>query len=202
MQILDLPIKRYIIFYFLQFSENQRLKNDDVSMMSAKNNSHVDHEFVVSARNWTRGLAILARGEVEEHGERRLGPYGRRSMAGGDHGAAAAAVHGDGSGQRGRRKKEVSGRTASSPGARRAGRRGVGTSGTTAMVLGRRRQWRRGTGRWRRTSASRVDCCGGEVEELEEELVAASSWLRVAGVAGGHDGRDRKSTRLNSSHPV
>ena len=82
----------------------------------------------------------------------------------------------------------MSRRTAASPRARRGRRRGVGWTGSTGIGPGGRRPRLTGRGRRRRLRLSRVDCLLGEVEELEAEPVAASSWLRVAGGGGVHDG--------------
>ena len=46
---------------------------------------HVEHEFLVSVRNWEAALALRDRGGGEEYRGVAVGPYGRRSMAG-DHG--------------------------------------------------------------------------------------------------------------------
>ena len=58
------------------------------------------------------------------------------NMAGGDHGAAAAAVHGDGSGQRGRRREKRCRGTSGSPGSSCRGRRSKGRSAGGDLVLG------------------------------------------------------------------
>ena len=49
----------------------------------------VDQESVAFGQNWLRGTAALARGEVEESGGWRNGPFGRRKLAGG-HGSGGA----------------------------------------------------------------------------------------------------------------
>ena len=60
------------------------------SVTSPMNCGHVEDEFVVSARNWTRGSAALGRGEgVEPRGSGGMGPNGHRSTTG-DHGRGGA----------------------------------------------------------------------------------------------------------------
>ena len=66
--------------------------------------------------------------------------------AGGDHGAVAAAVHGDGVVQRGRRKKERRASTVCSPGMREGARRRRGQPvATTIVPVGRRTEGRKTT---------------------------------------------------------
>ena len=133
-------------------------------------------------------FAYELEGEERNRGEVADGPNGHRRLAG-DHVRGGGMVeHGGRVVQRGRRKKEVSRRTAASPRARRGRRRGVGWPGLTGVGPDGRRPRLTGRGRRRRLRLSRVDCLLGEVEELEAEPVAASSWLRVAGGGGVHDG--------------
>ena len=103
------PFNRYLNFQLSVNFEKIKQRNGDVSMTSPKNSSHVDHEFVVSARNWTRGQALLARGGQEEQGEAagwtiwspelRRRPCPRRSISvdhGGDEPQRAEEGKGDG----------------------------------------------------------------------------------------------------------
>ena len=141
-----------IFCYFLKIVKS---RTDDVTMTSSLGSASVDHRFVAHDRNWSRGLVPLGRGGREEQGERRIGPNGRRSMAGGDHGAAAATVHGDDGLERERRKGEVSIRSRCSPRARWRGRRGVGRTVAAARSSAEPRPWRRRPGRCRRLRAPR-----------------------------------------------
>ena len=65
-------------------------------MTSSTGLRHVDHDSVDFARNWTRTRVALARGDGGESGERRLGPNGRRGMAGGELWRRPVAVDGAG----------------------------------------------------------------------------------------------------------
>ena len=76
-------------------------------------------------------------------------------MAGGDHGAAAATVHGDDGLERERGKGEVSIRSRCSPRARWHGRRGVGRTVAAVRSSAEPRPWRRRPGRCRRLRAPR-----------------------------------------------
>ena len=93
-------------------------------MMSAGGQRLVDHKFVVYERNWTRALALGARGGGEEHRGRRHGPYGHRNRAG-DHGQRRPAVaFGGRAAQREWGREERSGWTSGSPASQSRGRRG------------------------------------------------------------------------------
>ena len=119
-------------------------------------------------------------------------PNGRRSTAGGDHGAAAVAEHGDDSGQRGRRKEEVSRRTGGSPGGPWRRRRPAGRDDGDALMLGVPAGGGEGTGRHGDLRLPRTDSCVGEEQLGEAEATEASAWLRAAGVGGIRDGSGRR----------
>ena len=71
----------------------------------------------------------------------------------------------------------------------RCGRRGRGRDDGEAAVLDVGGRGVEEAGRCGRMARPRTDCYGGEVEELEAELVAASSCSGAAAVAGDWRGK-------------
>ena len=102
---------------------------------SPKNRLHVDLRFFGLGRNWRKATALGGRGGRGESRGGGRGPFGRRSMAGGDHGATAAAVIGGMTAQSRREREERMGRTSGSPGCSSRGRRSEGRTNGGAMVL-------------------------------------------------------------------
>ena len=168
-------------------------------MTSSRAMLRVDHRSVVSAWNWAKATAALARGEGVEQRGRWDGPYGHRSDRRRPQLRRQAAVHGEGSGQRGRRREEGRASTVSSPGARWCGRGRPGRTDGDAAVLDGRRTERMKTGQWRRSRAPRDDSVGVEVEEVTAGLPTRSARLRAAsnagdvkGGGGGHGGSEAR----------